>query len=326
MCESDYDGASTIGGKWGCAAAAIVGLPVFGALMFLGFYGDCFDNAQCDRGQGMRWLVVIVITVVSATSVGFLTRKLVNGWKHKGSQSPRATVHNRAFARTAVGGRITKQFPSLDIQGAHDSVASLTSLLGYSVVATGPVTHGIWLKSQDGTVRYMSAEGRELLPNFEVFTVTVATLADLHARWVAWKPAPVPDGAALLIRTMLTTRPPEPIAPSNFDPWPFDHWQTQVLRRAEFTIEEVSVGPTFGSNPNLHCAARPMNVPKAATALCEVAAGVLFSTGDGRRLLMGVDWMPNNILVTDELAKINDYLEQCEAIDVESYLGRNLPA
>ena len=69
-----------------------------------------------------------------------------------------------------------------------------------------------------------------------------------------------------------------------------------------------------------------MNVPKAATALCEVAAGVLFSTGDGRRLLMGVDWMPNNILVTDELAKINDYLEQCEAIDVESYLGRNLPA
>ena len=83
MGESDYDGGGTIGGRWGCAASAVVGLPVFGALVFVGFYGDCFDNPQCYRGDGLRWIAAFLVTALVAACVGLLTRKLVNGRTHR---------------------------------------------------------------------------------------------------------------------------------------------------------------------------------------------------------------------------------------------------
>lgn len=83
MVETNYDGGGTVGGKWGCAASAAVGLPVFGALLFVFFYGDCFDNPACSRGDGPRWLAAFLITAVVAGAVGLLTRKLVNGLKRR---------------------------------------------------------------------------------------------------------------------------------------------------------------------------------------------------------------------------------------------------
>jgi len=85
MGKSDYDGGGTIGGKWGCAASALVGLPVFGFLAFVLFYGDCFDNPQCYRGDGPRWLAAFLVTAIVAAFVGLLIRKLVNGRTHRRS-------------------------------------------------------------------------------------------------------------------------------------------------------------------------------------------------------------------------------------------------
>jgi hypothetical protein len=79
---SDYDDLSgtTLGGKLGCLASALVGLPTLGVLMFLAFYGDCFDSEQCHRGEGLRWVFVILLTFAVAAPVGLLTRGLVNRW------------------------------------------------------------------------------------------------------------------------------------------------------------------------------------------------------------------------------------------------------
>ena len=85
MSEHDELSGTTLGGKLGCLAGALVGLPVLGTLMFLAFYGDCFDSEQCHRGEGLRFLAIIVLTLAVAIPVGLLTRKLVNGRIRDGS-------------------------------------------------------------------------------------------------------------------------------------------------------------------------------------------------------------------------------------------------
>ena len=81
MSTHDYPSGTTLGGKLGCLAAALVGLPIFGAAEFLWFYGDCFDSERCHQGEAYRWIVVILLTVAVAAPVGLLTRKLVNARK-----------------------------------------------------------------------------------------------------------------------------------------------------------------------------------------------------------------------------------------------------
>jgi hypothetical protein len=78
MAAHDELSATTLGGKLGCLAGTVAGLPVLFVLMFLAFYGDCFDNEQCHRGEGLRFLLVILLTVAVAVPVGLLTRRLVN--------------------------------------------------------------------------------------------------------------------------------------------------------------------------------------------------------------------------------------------------------
>jgi hypothetical protein len=99
-------------------------------------------------------------------------------------------------------------------------------------------------------------------------------------------------------------------------------WRTQVLRRAEFIVEDAAVEGTFGNNPNAQSASRPDSVPVEASASCEVAAGVLFTGSDGRRLLIGVDWLPMNLVISDVATEIDAYLEPCDAVDLSVYLER----
>lgn len=81
MSANDYQSGTTIGGKLGCLAATLVGLPVFGAALFLLLYGDCFESYRCHQGEGLRFLVAVLLTVAFAAPVGLLTRKLVNARK-----------------------------------------------------------------------------------------------------------------------------------------------------------------------------------------------------------------------------------------------------
>lgn len=233
-----------------------------------------------------------------------------------------------AFGRSAaavVGAtpRMTKRMPSFELQGTKTSLESLAHISGYKVEGGGGRTAAVWLKGDDGQIRLLSVDQRDALPMFEVFTLAVATMGELEARWREWKPpTAVPEGVPEWMRALMLTRPTMPTPPTDFIAWPFAHWRTQVLRRAEFIVEDVAVGKTVGDNPNMQSAAPPMSVPKEASASCEVAAGVLFSDASGKRLLMGVDWMPLNMVVLDEAAKIDDYLKPCEAVELAAYLER----
>ena len=217
----------------------------------------------------------------------------------------------------------TKRLPSFEIQGARDSLSSLANdVTGYAVERIGKAPHAVWLRSRDGQAKLIGVDQRDALPMFEVFTLHIATLNELQDRQRDWKAPPVPTEVPARLRVLMTTNLPMPVAPTTFEAWPFKSWRTQVLRRAEFIIKNAPVEGAFGEHPNMQSAARPMMVPSEASASCEVAVGLLFTGPDGRRLLMGVDWMPMNMVVTDQSKEIDEYIAPCEAVDLAAYLDR----
>ena len=68
----------------------------------------------------------------------------------------------------------------------------------------------------------------------------------------------------------------------------------------------------LGSGPsNAQDAVKPGCVPGEAIASAQVDAALLF-VGERGRLLIGADWMPLNMVVTQQEHKITDYLQCCE--------------
>lgn len=221
-----------------------------------------------------------------------------------------------------------KILPPFELQGTSESLASLgTEISGYSIVPVGGSIFGVWLRGEDGQARLVSVDQRDALPMFEVFTLNIASPKEIEERLQGWQAPSIPEDAPALLRTIMTTRPTAPVAPSVLDRWPFPVLRTEVLRRTEFIIEDVQAGRTFGNNPNMQSAVRPGDVPKDASATCEVAAGLLFTGQGDRRLLMGVDWSPLHMIVTEVASEIEQYLNSCEIIELSAYLEHlpNLP-
>jgi hypothetical protein len=178
-----------------------------------------------------------------------------------------------------------------DLQGLPSDLAVLSKgLISFASPASGNPT---WLKREDGTLWVLSVDQRDLEHKFEVFTLRV-------------------EQAASIFRFALP-------APSEFRPWPFDNWRVDVLRRAEYIFKPEDPGPTFGVDPLGQDAARPGEVPRVALSSCVVAAGLLFTGADQQRLLICVDWMPFNMVVTQEPTVVNDLIEACEFVSVDDY-------
>lgn len=68
----------TVGGKVGCGAALVAGLPAFGLLMFTNFYGDCAGDPRCHEGEDLRFLLILAAVAVVAAVAGFGVRFVVN--------------------------------------------------------------------------------------------------------------------------------------------------------------------------------------------------------------------------------------------------------
>jgi len=144
-------------------------------------------------------------------------------------------------------------------------------------------------------------------------------LAERVAMWVAPDiQADLPD----IVRHAMLRRPELPTAPSHFEPWPFEQWTVQVLRRAEFIVEDVEVQEAFGEAPNMQSAAPPGDVPAEASASCEVAVALLFTGGDGSQLLIAADWFPLDTIVTHDAAEIDAFRQSCETVGLEEYIDR----
>ena len=215
-------------------------------------------------------------------------------------------------------------FSPFEIQAGPEALRQLTAgLEGWRVERRGPQASNasnVWLRDAGGGVWLVDVAQRDLGPMFEVFTLGLSSLAELRDRWAHWQPPVLPDGAPEPLFGLPTTRPPPPAAPVDFEPWPLASWRTEVLRRAEYIDWGVEAGPNVGDHPNFQSAARPGQVPGEAGASCEVAAGILFTGDAGRRLLIAVDWLPLNLVVTEDAAPIEAFLGQCERVEMGDYL------
>jgi hypothetical protein len=212
-------------------------------------------------------------------------------------------------------------YPAIELQVSPDILAALDD--GVAAFATEPFGDGVlavWLRTAAGLVIHIAVAPRTVQPMFEVFGLDIASFAQLHDRWRDWTAPTLPADWPEPLRALATTRPAEPAVPASFIAWP-PATRVDVLRRAEFVIADVEVGPTFGNHPALQAAERPGHVPDEASASCEVAVGLLFS-GAGHRMLIAADWTPLRLLVSQEDAAIVQYLAACEQVPLATYLRR----
>jgi hypothetical protein len=73
--DSEYRGGTTAGSKWGCAAAAIIGVPLFSFLLLVDALGDCIPDDNCKKGF---LPFVVAPTFVAASVLFFVVRFIVN--------------------------------------------------------------------------------------------------------------------------------------------------------------------------------------------------------------------------------------------------------
>jgi hypothetical protein len=65
MSDDRYKGGSTVESRWGCGAAALVGIPVFAFLFLAEVLGDCAPDTACKKGfLSQVALPTLVVSVV----------------------------------------------------------------------------------------------------------------------------------------------------------------------------------------------------------------------------------------------------------------------
>ena len=75
MSDGKYQGGTTAGSKWGCAVAAVIGVPLLYFLTLVDALGDCVPDSNCKKG----FLPFIVApTVVVAAVLFFVVRLVMN--------------------------------------------------------------------------------------------------------------------------------------------------------------------------------------------------------------------------------------------------------
>ena len=70
-----YEDAGTVGGKWGCALSALIGLPLLGFAVLISTLGDCLPEDPCDHR--LDWELIGAALVIAAV-VGFGSRAIIN--------------------------------------------------------------------------------------------------------------------------------------------------------------------------------------------------------------------------------------------------------
>jgi hypothetical protein len=212
-------------------------------------------------------------------------------------------------------------YPPFEIQAISDALDAIADgIVGFKLEAIGKSIQSVWLRDRNGGVWFVAAAQRDLRFKFEVFSLGIESIEQLRARWRNWKAPVIPADMPEPFRSLMSHRPSEPKAPNVFDDWPLKTQQVEVLRRAEFIVDVVDEGSTFGDNPNVQSAAQPGRVPPEASASCEVAVGLLFSGPGSQRLLLAADWFPMTLTMTREAAAIDEFAANCQRVDLRDYM------
>lgn len=240
--------------------------------------------------------------------------------------------HSRLLAQSSVPSdkrqtyAVPHKFPPFELHAARPVLLALQDdIAGYAVERIGKGASLVWVRSHAGQTWAIGVDQRDLQFKFEVFTLVIETIEAMQERIAAWKPPHLPTDIPENFRKLMSTQPAAPKPPAEFKPWPFSSWRLDVLRRAEYIIENVDPGPTFGDNPNAQAPSKPGQVPPEASASCDVAVALLFTAANNKQLLIGVDWMPFDMVVTEDNHEIDEYISPCERVPLEDYASR-LPA
>jgi hypothetical protein len=78
-----YQSGSTTGGKWGCAVAALIGIPLTFLAILVSALGDCMPDVDCKRGLPERY---VIPSLLIAAIAGLGTRAFVN-WLARRNQA-----------------------------------------------------------------------------------------------------------------------------------------------------------------------------------------------------------------------------------------------
>ncbi|MDP9413253.1 MAG: hypothetical protein M3Q08_03995 [Pseudomonadota bacterium] len=75
MDHEGYSGGGTVGGRWGCAIAALVCVPLLFFLILVNTLGDCAEGEDCKRGL---FLPVFVPVALTGAVIGLSVRAVIN--------------------------------------------------------------------------------------------------------------------------------------------------------------------------------------------------------------------------------------------------------
>jgi hypothetical protein len=81
MDRSGYRGGASPGGRWGCATAMLLGVPLLLLLLLADAMGDCAPDTSCHHGF---WSMVVLPTVLIVAPIGLILRWLVNRFDRRG--------------------------------------------------------------------------------------------------------------------------------------------------------------------------------------------------------------------------------------------------
>jgi len=159
---------------------------------------------------------------------------------------------------------------------------------------------------------------------FEVFTLAINTPAEMLS--IMQANAPDTDRAWAEIREAgiplpMAGPPVEPAPAGPLAPWPFRAWRLDVLKRREYIVSPEYLPSTAEAMDQYLASLGPDEAPAGSEHSCLTAIGLLFTSHDGRRLLIVADGMPGLMRVTNEEEIVQSYLRQCIAVSASDYLA-----
>jgi hypothetical protein len=215
----------------------------------------------------------------------------------------------------------------VELRASPDALRALTGAITRyrveQVPGFGEDVSAVWIDA--GQLYLVSVDIMGLAFKFEVCTLRVQTPAEALATAEANRPAMEQAWAEMRaagVPIPVFALPAEPSPAGPLEDWPFRSWRFDILRRKEFIIDPVHLPDDPGDRQRYFENLGQGQAPQHSEHSCTATIGLLFTSDDGRRLLIVSDGMPGFMRVTDEEDVTQAYLRTCEVVPAPEYARR----